>query len=520
MSALADKYRALIMRQAEKRNLLQVMRADDQGDEPKVAPGQFSPYYRQVPLPAQRDFIEDSESDRLLYGGQVGGGKTAGLLMRAARGVHDSQYTYLILRKTLSDMDKPGGILFLARHMFRESAQWSAKDSAMIFPSGAMIVFGPCENLRDAQQRYQGPAFTGGIGIDEAGLIDWDVIEWLGTRIRGPKGVSWKASLDMTANPLGVNHDQLVEYFGLDPEGKGTEGQREGYRYIPASLYDNPYLDHAAYEQQFKHLQPHVRDALLRGSWAVRVPGRFFSEEQFTYVDPHEVPAFWNWVRVWDLALTGHGDLTGSLRAALDEQTGLEYHEGHLLEAWEANVAIKHVRRQAEIDGPGTLVVMDGDNMQRALVQALVNEHGWTLLEEDDEHAAPKFHAARSAGRFSVMLVKTSSKASVSTLTGKVRRAEDAIAQVYEGRQRMVRSEGADKHVAQLVRLTGKKGDADEALDLIGLAYKAVRKIGTPRLSAVADTSARFEPTSSEQLLRMETERMSARRRRLRQRGA
>lgn len=512
MKVLTGRAKAAIMKAAEQRGVLQRLRAKQ--DQIAVA-GRYSPYYAETPLAAQRTFIEDDQANVILYGGQVGGGKTAGLLMRAARGVHDSQYTYLVLRKTLSDMSKPGGILDLARRMFRESATWVEKDSAMVFESGARIVFGPCENLRDAQNRYQGPAFTGGIGIDEAGLIKWEVIEWLQSRIRGPKGVAWKASMDLTANPQGINHDELVEYFGLDPEGKGTAGVREGYRYIPASLYENPYLDHAEYEQQFKYMQPHLRDALLRGSWAVRVPGTFFNEEMFHLVEPHEVPAFWTWVRCWDIALTGTSDKTGSLRAAYDEEAAIEYHEGHLLESWTANEAIKAIRRQAEEDGPGTMVVVDNDNLTRGLVQALVNDHGWTALEYDDENAAVKYHHARSAGRLVVMFIPTKVQ-NVPNKSQKIARAEDAMAQIYEGRHRMVRSEGADQHIGQLVRLKGERGDADEALDLLGLAYKATRKIGTPRLNQVADKSAQFELTPSEQLAMSDAERRRQARRRLR----
>ncbi len=512
MKVLSARAKAAIMKAAEQRGVLQRLRAKQ--DQIAVA-GRYSPYYAETPLAAQRKFIEDKEHLVTLYGGQVGGGKTAGLLMRAARGVDDPQYSYLIIRKSLSDMDKPGGILFLARQMFRESAVWKAAGSAMVFASGARIVFGPCENMKDAVDRYQGLEFSGGIGVDEAGLIDWEILQWLQTRIRAPKGVDWMPSMDLTANPLGVNHDQLVEYFGLDPEGKGTEGVREGYRYIPASLYDNPYLDHEAYEQKFKYLQPHVRDALLRGSWAVRVPGRFFNEEMFHLVEPHEVPAFWTWVRCWDIALTGTSDKTGSLRAAYDEEAAIEYHEGHLLESWTANEAIKAIRRQAEEDGPGTMVVVDNDNLTRGLVQALVNDHGWTALEYDDENAAVKYHHARSAGRLVVMFIPTKVQ-NVPNQSQKIARAEDAMAQIYEGRHRMVRSEGADQHIAQLVRLKGERGDADEALDLLGLAYKATRKIGTPRLNQVADKSAQFELTPSEQLAMSDAERRRQARRRLR----
>lgn len=492
-----------IMREAEKRGILQRYRAKQAQQE---SAGQYSPFYRETPLPAQLKFIE-SRKRRILFGGQVGGGKSLAMLMRAARGVHDPQYEYLILRKTMADMLKPNGILDLAKKMFKQTAVWVEKESAMIFPSGAKIVFGPCENLRDAQNRYQGPAFTGGIGIDEAGLMKWDVIQWLGTRIRGPKGVSWRPSLDLTANPGGLCHDELVEHFGLL---EGTEC-RDDYQYIPASLYDNPFIDAAEYELQFKDLAPHVRQALLEGSWAVKVPGVYFSEDQFIWVDPREVPAFWTWVRVWDIGVTGKKDPTASLRAAFDESTGIEWHEGHTMALLTANQAQKAIIAQAQSDGPGTVVVIEEDNVSRSIVQGLVADHGWLELDYKDPDVSAKFAAARSKGQFSIMTVKMRG--------GKVERAEHGIGQIHDGRHRIVRSKGADAHVTQLTRMTGAKDEHDEALDLIGMAWKATRKIGTPRLSEVEDTSSRFIQTQSEVEAKQFAESERLRLNRLRKRG-
>lgn len=486
MVNVAQNVRAAILSEAEARGILAQRRAKQERAD------RYSPFYHWTPLKDQRAFIEDDESQVILYGGQVGGGKSVGLLMRGCRGVDHPAWSYLIIRKKMVDMVKPGGILDLARTAFRNTgAKWSEERQAFIFPSGASITFSPCVNLRDAQERFQGPAFTGGIGIDEAGLLPWEVMEWLPTRMRKPTDVPWNTtSLDLTANPQGICHAELVKHFGLDPENVSPELKRKGYRYIPASLYDNPYLDHKEYEKQFIHMPAEQREALLKGRWDVRMPGKYLSEQMFRLIEAKDAPLFDLRARVWDIGVTGETDPTASLLAAWDEETNTDYHLHRTHELLKAVDAREHIVKQALIDGPSVVQCIDDDNVSRTLVQDLVQNYGFIELFWDDKNVAVKANEAKAKKGLAIMLVPTKSRK-------KLERAEAAIHQYYAGNVVTVQADWTSEQITLLTRLSGRKDEHDEDLDLIGLAQRATRRLQT-RVSE--DGHAPHLPLTEEQI--------------------
>ena len=93
------------------------------------------------------------------------------------------------------------------------------------------------------------------------------------------------------------------------PKGHSKEGQPLfKRRFIPASLFDNPYLaDAGDYEAMLLSLPEHQRKQLLEGNWDIN-EGAAFPEfdRKIHVVDAFEVPDSWAKFRACDY---GYGSL-------------------------------------------------------------------------------------------------------------------------------------------------------------------------------------------------------------------
>jgi len=124
----------------------------------------------------------ECESKEILYGGAAGGGKSDWLLMEALRYVDVPGYAALILRRTYSDLSKPGALIDRAKQWLLNSpARWNEQRKQWVFPSNATITFGYLESENDKYQ-YQGSEFQC-VLFDELTLLPH-------TAIRGVHGNS------------------------------------------------------------------------------------------------------------------------------------------------------------------------------------------------------------------------------------------------------------------------------------------------------------------------------------------
>lgn len=139
-------------------------------------------------------------SDIVVYGGERGGGKTAGLVMDAARGFGLPGYRSMLLRRTYPQLMQPNGIWQTACKWYpmlggrkRETAPMTWK-----FPSGAECVFSHLQHEDDVKSHLG--AGIDHIGIDQAeGFTErqiWGLWSGLRTTIRGVR-----PALRMTCNP-------------------------------------------------------------------------------------------------------------------------------------------------------------------------------------------------------------------------------------------------------------------------------------------------------------------------------
>jgi len=261
----------------------------------------------------QTEFLAASEQE-VLYGGAAGGGKSYGLLADPMRYFDNPNFNGIILRRTNDELRE---LLWKSQELYPKAfqgAKWQEKKSQWTFPSGAKLWLTYLERDQDVL-RYQGQAFTY-IAFDEltqyASPFAWT---YMRSRLR-TTDQSLPIYMRGTTNPGGPGHGWVKKMFidpapankkfiakdldsGNDlvyPEGHARAGEPLFHRrFIPASLYDNPYLtEDGAYEANLLSLPEMQRRQLLEGDWGV-ADGAAFSEfrPNVHVIEPYDIPSEW-----------------------------------------------------------------------------------------------------------------------------------------------------------------------------------------------------------------------------------
>ena len=254
----------------------------------------LNPY---VPF-ARQQKLHECPCFEVLFGGQVGGGKSIAALAELVRWVHHPQYMGLMLRPERTQF----------RHIIRKSyemymgvdpkARFDKQAFVWTFSSGAQIQFGymSCD---EHYWQYHGNEYQR-VVFEELTLfkpgpkatLPWGYFQLMG-RCRAPGGFM-DCQMISTTNPGGVGHLAVKKYF-IDPAPPETPVRykvklRDGriisrYKiFIPSALEDNPALfDDGQYEASLEPMRktsPAQYQALRHGRWDVAFGA------VFTYLDP------------------------------------------------------------------------------------------------------------------------------------------------------------------------------------------------------------------------------------------
>lgn len=241
----------------------------------------------QRPTDRQGLFLSlDDDAREAFYGGAAGGGKSSALLMAALKYVDVPGYAALLLRRTFSDLSKPGALIDRAHQWLNDSpAKWSEQKRTWTFPSGATLSFGYLETDLDKYQ-YQGAEYQF-IGFDELTQFREAPYTYLFSRLRRLKTSDIPLRMRAASNPGGVGAEWVRERFvpeGFTTEdarqqkvfwkdGVSTDGKPTRRAFVPATLDDNPHLDREEYAHSLQELDPVTREQLLRGDWSIRSRG-------------------------------------------------------------------------------------------------------------------------------------------------------------------------------------------------------------------------------------------------------
>ena len=278
----------------------------------------------------QTDFLSASERE-VLYGGAAGGGKSYAMLADPLHGLNDPNFSGLLVRHTTEELRE---LIQKSQELYPKAIpniKWSERKSQWVSPRGGRLWMSYLDKDMDVT-RYQGQAFNW-IGFDE--LTQWPspyAWDYMRSRLRS---ASTELGLYMraTTNPGGNGHQWVKKMF-IDPAPSGKSfwatnietgetirfpvgHSREGQplfkrRFIPASLFDNPYLaDTGDYEAMLLSLPEHQRKQLLEGNWDIN-EGAAFPEfnRSIHVVEPIDIPDSWPKFRACDY---GYGSYTGVL---------------------------------------------------------------------------------------------------------------------------------------------------------------------------------------------------------------
>jgi len=287
----------------------------------------------------QTDFLASGERE-VLYGGSAGGGKSYAMLADPLRYLQHPQFSGLLLRHTTEELRE---LVWKSQELYPKvipNIKWSERKMQWVAPSGGRLWFSYLDREDDVL-RYQGLAFTW-IGFDE--LTQWPTpFAWnyLRSRLR-------TASSDLpiymraTTNPGGRGHHWVKKMF-IDPAAAGqsfwatdidtnetlsypTGHTKEGQplfkrRFIPARLFDNPYLaEQGDYESMLLSLPEQQRRQLLEGDWDIK-EGAAFTEfnRDIHVIEPFDIPTAWTKFRACDY---GYGSKSAVIWFAIspDEQ--------------------------------------------------------------------------------------------------------------------------------------------------------------------------------------------------------
>ena len=288
----------------------------------------------------QTDFLSAGERE-VLYGGSAGGGKSYAMLADPVRYFSNPNFRGLLVRRTTEELRE---LISVSKQLYPQAVpdiKFLERDKTWVAPSGATLWLSYLDRDDDVT-RYQGQAFSW-IGFDE--LTQWPTpypFDYMRSRLRTTRESGLELYQRATTNPGGPGHSWVKKMFVdpaphgesfwatdietgrplLWPKGHSQEGQPLfKRRFIPATLFDNPYLaEDGMYEANLLSLPENQRRQLLEGNWDVSEGAAFPEWNRATHVvEPYDIPTGWTKFRACDY---GYGSHTGVLWFAVapDEQ--------------------------------------------------------------------------------------------------------------------------------------------------------------------------------------------------------
>lgn len=279
----------------------------------------------------QTTFLSASEQE-VLYGGAAGGGKSYAMVADPLRDMNNPKFRGLLFRRTNDELRE---LKSVSKELYPQAIpgfKWHERDSQWVAPSGATLWMTYLDKEDDVL-RYQGQAFNW-IGFDE--LTQWatpHAWDYMRSRLRTTTASGLQMYMRATTNPGGPGHAWVKKMF-IDPAPYGqpfwgtnidtgkTIVYPDGHsragepvirrRFIPARLFDNPYLsEDGMYEANLLTLPEQQRKQLLEGDWDV-AEGAAFPEwnRNLHVIEPFDIPGDWVRFRACDY---GYGSYTGVL---------------------------------------------------------------------------------------------------------------------------------------------------------------------------------------------------------------
>ena len=224
--------------------------------------------------PKQRLFLSLNHREGL-FGGAAGGGKSAALLNAALQYVDLPNYHSLIVRRTFSQLNRPGALIDMSKEWLRGTgAKWREIDKTWRFPeTDSILQFGHIQHEKNVED-YQGSEWHF-CGYDELTQFPERYYTYLFSRLRRRKKSKYPVRFRAASNPGGVGHEWVKTRF--------VTHRTEDRFFLPSKLHDNPSLDAEDYIKSLMELDEITRLQLLAGDWDAYRGGRFREEWFLTF---------------------------------------------------------------------------------------------------------------------------------------------------------------------------------------------------------------------------------------------
>ena len=403
------------------------------------------------PTPKQREYIE-YDGLEAFYGGAVGGGKSDAILMDPLQFVEVPDFASLLLRRTHKELSLPGGLIPRSQAWFAgKGVKWDGQNFCWTFPSGAKLQFGYLENPFD-HLRYQSSAFQQ-IGWEE--LPQWvkpDQYLYMFSRLRRLSSSNVPLKIRANGNPDGPGLEWVKDRFVPDEYLLSSDDVRfsrvwdkDGRKFFPARLRDNPHIDSQEYELALANLDPVTRARLESGDWTASHIGKYFRKDWFKFVN--EAPPLTRWVRGWDTGASENGDPSAGVKLGVYGRDVFiaDVRRGK----WDTPTVTRKILETAQEDGPEVAVAIEQAHFALAVIQD---------LSRNPEFAQFPLIKIPIAGR------------------DKETRSRGWRARLGNGEVYIVRGAWNEQYIDECLRFTNEKTDTDDQIDGTSVAFEAVFK--------------------------------------------
>ena len=267
-------------------------------------------------------------------------GKTMTTMLKMLQYIDCPNFEAVFIRESHTQLEQSGGLWSEMKKLYPKfGARYTARPKRFTFKSGATISLMSCGTDADVSN------FDGGqysvIVFDEAQNHSFEQFSYLGSRNRSSS--KYKSRMILTCNPMkgswlldfvswyiddvsGIpipekantvrwyivlagkvvtadTPEELIEKYGQDREVKPMS-----YRFIPATIYDNPLIikNRPEYLTYLQNLKTNERNRLLLGSWFAIDEGDGYFKAEWVKKVPDIPPdvRILNTVRAWDFACT------------------------------------------------------------------------------------------------------------------------------------------------------------------------------------------------------------------------
>jgi hypothetical protein len=265
--------------------------------------------------PRQKLILETAGTE-ILFGGKMEGGKSyTGRILSILFCMHIKGFSATLIRTKHADIIKNHiqgfkGYRALLEPLVNEKLVSITDECVKFHQTGANINFVHCQ---DARQLLSAPGIESQmLFVDEAPLVDWELIEAFRTWVRMPDEMrayipqEWQHKLPFilyTGNPVGPSTDKFKELF-IDARAPEVVEEVNGFKrqFIESRPEENFSIDMAAHRGRVANISdPRKRAALGEGNWSSWV-GEYYPEfnperHVLNYCIP---PSHWTYIRSFD----------------------------------------------------------------------------------------------------------------------------------------------------------------------------------------------------------------------------